>query len=318
MFIRTEWRSYMSFLRMLEQIRCPALDTIMQLITEFGGELIFLLVALVLFWCINKRQGYYLMAVGFVGTIFNQFLKIACQIPRPWVRDPNFTIVESARAGATGYSFPSGHSQNAVGTFGAIAMCNHQKWLRVFCIIVAILVPFSRMYLGVHTPADVLVGAGMALVLVFLLKPICFKKDGGYIPALFAVMVVLAVGFLAYTELYPFGADVDAQNLHSAIKNAYTLMGALLGMLIVYYVDEKVLHFPTQAVWYAQIAKVVCGLILVLLVKECLKAPLDVLFHGHMVSRTIRYFLVVISAGIVWPLTFPWFSRIGQSRNKSV
>lgn len=302
----------MDFLYLLEGIRFPALDRIMQIITEFGGEMIFLLVALILFWCVDKRKAYYLMAVGFVGTIANQFLKIACQVPRPWVRDPNFTIVESARVGATGYSFPSGHSQNAVGTFGSIAMCTRNKPIRTFCIIIAVLVPLSRMYLGVHTPADVLVGSVMALAMLFLLKPVCFKKDGAYVPAMFAGMIVLAFGFLAYTELYPFAQNVDQANLQSAVKNAYTLTGALLGMTVVYYVDEKVLHFPTGAAWYAQIGKVVCGLILVLLVKEGLKAPLDALFNGHMLSRAIRYFLVVISAGVLWPLTFPWFSRLNN------
>ncbi len=301
----------MELLYLLEDIRFPALDKIMQLITEFGGELIFLLVALVVFWCVDRKKGYYLMAVGFVGTIANQFLKIACQIPRPWMRDPNFTIVESARAGATGYSFPSGHSQNAVGTFGAIAMTTKEKWIRICCIIIAVLVPLSRMYLGVHTPYDVLVGSAMALALLYLLKPVCLKHDGAYMPALFAGMLLLAFGFIAYVELFPFGADVDPENLASAVQNAYTLTGALLGMVIVYYVDEKRLCFPTQAVWYAQIAKVILGIVVVLLVKEGLKAPLDALFNGHMISRTIRYFLVVISAGIVWPLTFPWFSRLG-------
>ncbi len=299
----------MDFLYMLEKIRFPALDTLMQLVTEFGGELIFLIAALILFWCIDKRTGYYMMAVGFVGTIANQFLKIACQIPRPWVRDPNFTIVESARAGASGYSFPSGHSQNAVGTFGAIAMCSKERWLRICCIIIAVLVPLSRMYLGVHTPADVLVGSGMALALLFLLKPVCFKHDGKYIPALFAVMALLGLSFIAYVELFPFPSDIDAENLASAVKNAYTLTGALFGMIAVYYLDQKLLKFPTHAVWYAQIAKVLFGIILVLLVKEGLKAPLDALFHGHMISRSIRYSLVVITAGAVWPLTFSWFAR---------
>ena len=50
------------------------------------------------------------MTVGFFGTLVNQFLKLVCRVPRPWVRDPNFTIVEAARADATGYSFPSGHT----------------------------------------------------------------------------------------------------------------------------------------------------------------------------------------------------------------
>lgn len=302
----------MTFLYFLEGLRQPWLDALMSAITEFGGETAFLVTALILFWCVDKRQGYYLMAVGFFGTLANQFLKLACRIPRPWVRDPNFSIVESAREGASGYSFPSGHSQTSVGTFGSVALCNQNKWLRIVCISLCVLVPFSRMYLGVHTPADVLVGSDMALALIFLMKPLCFHNNGRNIPMLFGVMILLALAFVGYTELFPFPADIDAHNLESAVKNSYTLMGALMGMVAVYYVDEKKLHFPTNAVWYAQILKVAGGLVLVLLIKSGLKAPLDALFGGHMISRAVRYCLIVLAAGIVWPMTFRWFSQLGR------
>ena len=92
------------------------------------------------FWCVSKEEGYYLLFVGFFGTVLNQFLKLLCRIPRPWVLDPNFTIVESARAAATGYSFPSGHTQNAVGTFGAMALRTERKWVRGVCIALIVLV----------------------------------------------------------------------------------------------------------------------------------------------------------------------------------
>lgn len=302
----------MELLYLLESLRFPAMDHVMELVTAFGGELLFLLTALILFWCVNKRQGYYVMAVGFLGTLANQFLKITCRVPRPWVRDPGFTIVESARAGASGYSFPSGHSQNAVGTFGSIALCTKRLWIRVLCIVIAVAVPISRMYLGVHTPADVLTGGLMALGLIFLLRPVCLDQGGAHMPKLFAVMAALAFAFVLYVELFPFPADTDPANLAAAVKNAYTLTGALLGMLLVYFVDERRLHFPTDAVWYAQIAKVVLGLVVVLAVKEGLKAPLELVFHGHMIGRGIRYFLVVITAGILWPLTFRWFARWGR------
>ena len=97
----------MGVLYALESIRTPVLDKIMLIISELGGEAPFLIIAIAVFWCIDKRKGYYLMTVGFFGMILNQFLKILCCVPRPWVKDPEFTIVEPARAGATGYSFPS-------------------------------------------------------------------------------------------------------------------------------------------------------------------------------------------------------------------
>lgn len=302
----------MQILYMFERIRTPWLDTLMLGMSEFGGEIIFLVVALILFWCVDKRKAYYLMSVGFIGTIASQFMKLAFQIPRPWVRDPDFTIVEAAREGAGGYSFPSGHSQSAVGTFGAIAITTKKKWIRAVCIAIAVIVPITRMYLGVHTPADVLVGSALAIALLFLLEPVFFGKYEKHIPKLFIAMVILSGMFVAYTELFPFPADIDSLNLESARSNAYTLLGTMIGMTAVYFFDEKKLHFPVEGKWYAQVGKIVGGLIVVLLIKEGLKPPLEAICGAHPVSRAIRYLLVVLAAGIVWPLSFPWFSGLGK------
>lgn len=302
----------MDFLYLLESIRVPGLNELMLAITYLGDEIAFLVVALILFWCVDKRQGYYVLCVGFFGTLANQFLKITCRIPRPWVQDPEFSILEQAREAATGYSFPSGHTQSSVGTFGAIAYTAKNKIVRWISIAIAVLVPFSRMYIGVHFPSDVLVAAGMALVLIVVMKPMVFGNDGKNIPLIFGVGLVLSLGFLAYVELFPFPADTDPHNLESALKNAYTLLGCLAGLLGAYYVDETKLHFPVKAVWWAQALKIVLGLGLVLLVKEGTKVPLDAMFAGHMIARGIRYFLVVIVAGILWPMTFRWFSKMGQ------
>ena len=301
----------MGFLYFLESIRVPVLNEFMLLITKLGEETAFLAVALILFWCVDKRTGYYVMSVGFVGTIGSQFLKLACRVPRPWVLDPEFTILEEAREAASGYSFPSGHSQSAVGTFGGMAAAIKKNWLRIVFIAIAVLVPLSRMYIGVHTPADVLVGSGMSVILIFVLKPLVYGKDGKGMKALLAGMIVLALAYLAYVELWPFPADIDAHNLESGYKNAYTLLGALLGVAVTYVVDEKKLQFQVKAVWWAQVLKVVLGLGVVLLVKEGLRTPLELLFGGHMAARAVRYFLIVVIAGIVWPLTFPWFRNLG-------
>ena len=280
-------------------------------ITHLGSEIIFLAVALIFFWCVDKTRGYYLMSVGFVGTILNQFLKLFCRIPRPWVQDPQFTIVEQARAGADGYSFPSGHTQSAVGTYGSIAYTSRKRWVQVLCIAIAALVAFSRMYLGVHTPMDVGVSVVIGVVLIFALRPLFYKENGKYIPWMLGFMTVLAVGFLLYVECNPFPGDMDGENLASGMKNAYTLLGALLGMIVVYIVDEKWLHFPIKAVWWAQLLKLVLGIALVLGVKTLLTQPMTSLF-GYYWGRLVRYFLTVVTAGCLWPLTFPWFSSLGN------
>lgn len=82
----------------------------------------------------------------------NQFLKLLFRIPRPWVRDPDFTIVESARAQATGYSFPSGHTQNAVATFGGIARSTRRPWVRWTCVAVLLAVSFPVSIWGCIRP----------------------------------------------------------------------------------------------------------------------------------------------------------------------
>ena len=301
----------MDFLYFLEDLRTPLLDSIVSALTHLGGETVFLVAALVVFWCVDKRQGYYLMSVGFMGTLVNQFLKITCRIPRPWVRDPNFTIVEAAREEATGYSFPSGHSTSSVGTFGVLATEGKRLWLRLIAVGLCFLIPLTRLYLGVHTPADVLVGGAISLFFIIVLRPVVYREDGKHMPTLLAVMLVLSAAFVAYMELFPFPADVDAANLASALKNSYTLLGALAGMLVVYKADKK-LNFTTEAPFSAQVLKVLLGLVLVLAVKEGLKLPLDLILKGHMAGRAIRYCAVVITAGILWPLAFPWLCTLGK------
>ena len=302
----------MDFLYLLEKIRLPGLNELMLLITRLGEETAFLAIGIIVFWCIDKYQGYYLMGVSLFGNMANQFLKILCRVPRPWVRDPNFHALEEAIPEASGYSFPSGHSQTAVGTFGCIAATQKNKIIRGVCFAFMILVPFSRMYVGVHTPADVLVGSAMALVMVFAFKPLMLGKGQKNIPWVFAGLTVLSVAYLLYIELYPFPADLDTHNYESAVKNGYTFIGCFVGLLIVWFADEKKLHFTNEAIWWAQILKAVLGLAVVLAVKEGTKSILNAIFGDEMIARAVRYCLVVVTAGIVWPLTFKWFARLGK------
>lgn len=304
----------MELLYALESIRTPFLDKLMGLVTNLGGEAVFIVAAIVVFWCLSKSCGYYMMTVGFAGTIINQFLKLWFRIPRPWVKDPNFTIVESARAEASGYSFPSGHTQNAFAVFGSPARFFKNTALRIVFIFLIALTAFSRMYVGVHTPLDVGVSLIVGTILVFVIYPFFrdMDKNPKKVYIIFGIFIVLAAAFVAFVELYDFPADIDAENYASGLKNAYMILFCAIGLMLTFFIDTKYVHFPTQAVWWAQIIKVVVGLAILLALKSVLKAPLLALFGGHSIAHGVRYFIVILFAGIVWPMTFKFFAKLGK------
>ena len=277
----------MDILYALEKIRTPFWNGVMSAVTQLGGEVIFIVAAVVVFWCVSKWEGYYLMTIAFCGTVLNQFLKLICRVPRPWVRDPNFTIVESARAEATGYSFPSGHTA------------------------LALIIAFSRMYLGVHTPADVGVSLVLAAALVLGLYPLMRRaqEKPRYMGYVLAAMLVVSGAFVVSVETCGFPADMDAENLASG-----KMLGAVAGMTLAWLLDRRYIHFETQAVWWVQVIKVAVGMALLLAIKSGLKAPLLALLGHEGLAGGVRYFLLVLVAGAIWPLVFRPMSKWGKGK----
>ncbi len=312
-----DWQ--LSFLHALESIRNPILDAFFGIVTYLGSETGLIVVALICFWCLDKKNAYYLFSVGLFGTVLNQFLKITCRIPRPWVLDPSLTPVPSALSEATGYSFPSGHTQSSVGLFGAMLRMWNKTRVRVLCLLPVLLVPFSRMYLGVHTPMDVLVSFVIAAALVLAFYPILERAWGNHrrMAILLGALVGAASLYLVYVLVAPFPADVDPVHLASALKNGYTLLGTLLGLCLVYFLDERYIHSKTEAPLPAQIIKLIGGGALAFALKAGLKSPLTTLL-GTGVESLPRYFLLVVFAGAIWPLTFPYICRLfGKKTAKS-
>ncbi|MBR3593594.1 MAG: phosphatase PAP2 family protein [Clostridia bacterium] len=306
----------MEFLHLLRDISTPVLDKLFLAITFLGDETFFIIIGLLVFWCIDKYEGYYVLSVGFIGTIVNQFLKIVCRIPRPWVRDPSLSVAEGAKSGAGGFSFPSGHTQSSVGSFGSIAVFAKNKGIRIAAIVLCVLVPFSRMYLGVHTPADVLVSYAIALLLIFAVRPIVKKgkQNPAYMWGLIGFMAALSVAFLVFMEFFA-PESLSGNNYTHAYENAYTLTGCVLGICVVYFVDSKYTHFETAAPFVGQVLKLVLGTAVAFIIKEGLRAPLAAVISHEGAARLVRYFLLVVAAGAVWPTTFGFFSKI-KNKNK--
>lgn len=105
-----------------------------------------------------------------VVQIFNQFLKNTFCVYRPWIRDSRIEPVSGAKSGATGYSFPSGHTASSTGVYGSLGIfCRkNYKLISIFSFILIFLIMFSRNWLGVHTPQDVIVAFLCGFVLIVL------------------------------------------------------------------------------------------------------------------------------------------------------
>lgn len=305
----------MKFLYFLEGIRNPVCDAIVGILTYLGDEIAFLAVALAIFWCFSKHKGYYLLSVGFIGVLANQALKLIFRIPRPWVLDPNFKPVESAVPAATGYSFPSGHTQNAASTFGGLARSSKKLWARITFAAVVVLVGFSRMYLGVHTPKDVITSLVIGAVLVFALYPLFqyAQKNEKVYYIIFASLFALSLAYVAFTLIYPNFVTLDQAHIDSGIKNGATIAGATAGILIAYPIEKKYIGFDEKAPLLGQIVKLLVGLGIVIALKSGLKA----VFGGddeHMILRAVRYCLLVVFSAGVYPLTFKYFQKIGKKK----
>ena len=106
----------------------------------------------------------------------------------------------------------------------------------------------------------------IALALVLVLCPLLrrAKDSPALMRGILLAMLLLAGGYLAFVSLYPFPADVDAANLASGTKNAYTMLGCMLGVWATYEADSRWTRFDTKAPLLGQIGKLALGLGLLL------------------------------------------------------
>ena len=296
----------MEQLRAIAALRTPVLTTVMSVITYLGQEMVFLVLGMILLWCVNKKYGYRYLGMFMLGSFLQQFLKAIFAVPRPWVLDPEFQPVESAVPEATGFSFPSGHTLTACVSLGGVALYLKKAWAFIAAAVLTLLVAFSRMYLGVHTLLDVGVGFLLGVIVLVLFYVIFLKNEDrpAVLNTVLIVSVAACVGLLVYLMVSPQNVDPAGDG----VKNAYVLVGAALGMLLGKLIDDCFIHFETKAVWWVQIIKVVLGLVLILAIRFGLKA----LFGGDAETallRGVRYFAMSFVGVGIYPILFRVFQK---------
>jgi len=292
----------MEFLRLLEGIRSPFLDTVIGLVTRLGEETVGIVLLCAIFWCISKRVAYGIGIAYFLSGLTVQGMKICFRIDRPWVIDPTLRPVPSAIEHATGYSFPSGHTQSATALFGSLGVQIKKKAFKAVFFLLVLLVAFSRMYLGVHTLLDVGISLLISFVLIFLTAKIfsggAVSKKRDLAISLFMVLYAVIV-IITAAVLFSQGV-IDEGYVSDCLKAA----GAGIGFAVGMYIERVYINFSEKAkslLW--QIIKYVIGFAGVFAIKEGLK----LIIGTGLVVDTVRYFLMLMWVTVFFPLIIKRF-----------
>ncbi len=288
----------MDFLRFLEGIRLPYLDSFFQWCTYLGQELPILIVICVLFWCVHKDLAYQIGLSFFCAGLLLQSLKITFRIDRPWILDPDFHPVASALPAATGYSFPSGHTQSATSLFSVLGLHAKKRWLKVICVMLFCLVGFSRMYLGVHTPKDVLAAIAVGLICSLLIHRFYNRRDGSKKEnfRISLALGILSLAVICYTLLLMRLGKLDAVYA----KDCCSASGAGLGFALGWYLERTYLDFSPKGSLPFQILKCIVGLLGALALKE----GLSLLLGEGIFACVLQYFLLVLWVLVLFPFLF--------------
>ena len=285
----------------------------MEWVSTFGTRGILFLPA-ILYWCIDKKKGLFVFYALKISHTINSVVKLTACVYRPWVRDPRVIPAGDSIKTATGYSFPSGHTMMATPIYGALAFCVKNKFVRLILICAILLTGFSRNYLGVHTPQDVLVGLALGFMSVYISKWVFAYLDKHpekdilvmILSAAFGILTLVYVTFKSYPMDY-----VDGKLLVDPVKmtvDAWGDAGGLPMLILAWLIESRFIKF-TPTGWNVKgIILCLIGLVPLYWIVYKASGVTAGMFGAHggkMARQFIMYFYIMVA----WPLVLKLFTK---------
>ena len=292
----------------------------------FLGELNTVMVIMaILYWAVDRELGSFLM-MGWSGNrLVNGALKVTVCAYRPWIRDPRIMPYGNSMTTATGYSFPSGHTMNAITVYGGgMVRRDMPAVLRVLLGAVVVLVGFSRIYLGVHTPQDVLVGAAAGCLVMWLtvrlMRWVAAHPGRDWVVA--AVGVALAAVLAVYAALKPYPADLDAEGKlivdgAKMANDTFKGVGWSTAFLTGWLLERRFVRFSTEVPLYRRLTRTVAGLLGYYAVSLLLVPLIKDLIPGSA-GTVASCFLQMFSVVFLFPLCFKLLEKKGAAPDPAV
>ena len=269
----------LEILRHIQSIANPFFDFLFQLITICGEQIVLISIISIIYWALDKKFGEYIAYSVLTSVLLNNAIKDIFKMKRPIGEEGIRTLREQT---ATGYSFPSGHTQSASSFYGSMAIYLKNRVMYIIATVTIILIGFSRLYLGVHYPKDVIVGG----ILGVLTSLICYKLYNRVENKMLLYVVTFAIFIPALT--FAHSADF--------IKG----MGTYLGFIIGIYIEKRYVNFSTEGNTGNKIIRVLLGIVILLV----LQLGLKVILPSGTIFSFIRYALISLIGIGVYPMIF--------------
>ena len=299
--------NYLLFLQNLRNYLGGVFDSFFAFITQLSVGVYILLIPLFIYWAIDKRKGLFIYSSYGLANYFNAFLKSTFCVYRPWIRDSRIKPLDSVMSGATGYSFPSGHSTNASSVYLSLAYkYKKHKALVIMCITMVLLTMFSRNFVGVHTLYDVIVGALLGAVSLFIVMKIEKYIDKNpnkdiYI-LIFATIIVIGIFLYVTYKSYPLDY-VDGQLLVDPEKmkrNSFTCSGLFYGTVIAWFLERRYLKLDISGTTYQRIMRCIIGTFLLIAWQNIIVGGI-----GSIVDTNFFSFLLQVFEPIIFVFIYP-------------
>ena len=272
-------------IKFVQGLISPFWDVFFQIVTMTGEEYFYIIAAAIIFWCINKEFGYKLGFALLTSTIVNIAVKNLVNSVRP-IGIPG---VRSLRLQtATGQSFPSGHTQGSATFWFSWIIKVRKKWIYVVGILAIILVGFSRLYLGVHYPVDIVGGVVIGIIWVFISNSIFDYAQENKNPWILLIIIIpMLIGMIFIKE-----------------KTYYSISGTVLGFYIGYILETRYVLYDVRGSKVNQLMKLLLGLGILITLRSVLKGILP----DNIFSDFFRYFLVGLWITVGAPCIFKKFN----------
>lgn len=208
------------------------------------------------YWVFDRKAGKRLLGGFEFGILANGLLKLTFRVARPWLRDERILPYGDSKISATGYSFPSGHSTYATALFGGLAWWQRKqnKILMALFLAATFLILFSRNYLGVHTPQDVIVGMITTIIMMYLVNSIenWTDRDPKRDLIVMAVGIVICIGCAFYyqsieiAELYDSAGTLVIDPAHMK-ADSFEGIGGISTFVVCRYFERRYFDFDTKS-----------------------------------------------------------------------